>query len=191
MKKFLCALMIVALMAGVSFGTSNSELKRMSVFISNFVEVGMTDIDIDTITDSELAYFGVWHNYRNNIKSRIQRCPDKHCPYGSLIIDKKYVAESVKKYFDLDIHHTSAENETLGHYDGKYYHFDASDGDNEQARVFQAQKREHLIIMKGETYYPDNEDLERYSFTARAKPYKYGGKNTWSIITLKVDPEYD
>ena len=134
MKKFLCALMIVALMAGVSFGTSNSELKRMSVFISNFVEVGMNDIDI---------------------------------------------------------HHTSAENETLGYYDGKYYHFDASDGDNEQARVFEAQKREHLIIMKGETYYPDNEDLERYSFTARAKPYKYGGKNTWSIITLHIERDYE
>lgn len=190
MKKFLCALVILALMAGVSFSATPSERKRMGVFISNFVEIGMNDIDIDTISDSELAYFGIWHNYRNNFKSRIQRCPDRNCPYGSLIIDKKYVAESVKKYFDLDIRHTSTENESLGHYDGRYYHFDGADGEmTQQARVLEARRREHLIIMEGETYYPDMDEERGYSFTARAKPYVYGGKNTWSIITLHVENE--
>ncbi len=189
MKKFLCMLIVIALMAGVSFGASNSERKRMGVFISNFIEVGMNDIDIDNITDKELAYFGIWHNYRNNFKSRIQRCPDKNCPYGSFIIDKKYVAESVKKYFDLDIRHTSAENESLGHYDGKYYHFEGADGENQQARVLESYKRGNTIIMKGETYYADNDDIEGESFTARAKPCKFGGKNTWSIITLHIDDD--
>lgn len=190
MKKFLCALIVVTLFAGVSLAASPSERKRMGVFISNFVELGMNDIDIDTITDSELAYFGIWHNYRNNIKSRIQRCPDKNCPYGSLIIDKKYVAESVKKYFDLDIRHTSAENESLGHYDGKYYHFDGADGEMiQQARVLETYKRGNTIIMKGETYYPDDDSMKGSTFTARAKPCKFGGKNTWSIITLHVDDE--
>ena len=190
MKKFLCALIVIVLFAGVSFGASPSERKRMSVFISNFIEVGMTDIDIDNITDSELAYFGIWHNYRNNFKSRIQRCPDRDCPYGSLMIDKKYVAESVKKYFDLDIRHTSAENESLGHYDGKYYHFDGADGESMQARVLESYKRGNTIVMKGETYYADHEDLEGESFTARAKPYKFGGKNTWAIISLETESEY-
>lgn len=187
MKRFLCALILVALFSGVSFGATPSERKRMSTFISNFTEVGMNTIDIDTVTDSELAYFGVWHNYRNNFKSLIKRCPNKNCPYGSLIIDKKYVAESVKKYFDLDIRHTSAENESLGHYDGKYYHFDGADGETVYARVLEVRKRGNIITMKGETYYPDNEDLEGTSFTATAKPYKFNGKDTWSILTLEMD----
>ena len=187
MKRFLCALIIITAFAGMSYGASNSELRRMSMFISNFVEVGMTDIDAGNITDSELAYFGIWHNYRNNFKSRIQRCPDKDCPYGSLIIDKKYVAESVKKYFGLDMRHQSAENESMGHYDGRCYHFDGADGETAQARVFESSRRGNVITMKGETYYPDNEDIEGESFTATARPYKYNGKDTWSILTLKTE----
>ena len=190
MRKFLCALIVVALFTGMSFGASNSELRRMSVFISNFIELGMTDVDIDSITNSDLAYFGVWHNYRNNFKSRITRCPDRDCPYGGLIIDKKYVAESVRKYFDIDMRHTSIENESLGHYDGKYYHFDAADGEAAvQARVTDYFRRGNVIVMRGRTYYPDNDDMEGSSFTATASPYKYGGKNTWSIITLNVEDE--
>ena len=190
MKRVFCALVLAVLVGSPVFGASPSEKARMGTFISNFTEAGMYDIDIDTISMEELAHFGVRHNYINNFKSRIKRCPKKNCPYGDLIIDKKYVAESVKKYFDLDIRHTSTENESLGHYDGRYYHFDGADGEmNQQARVFEAQRRGTLIIMKGETYYPDMDDSEGFTFTARAKPYVYGGKNTWSIITLHVENE--
>jgi len=177
---------MLIMFSGSAFGFSASELKKMSVFVSNFTEVGMNNFDVDDLSDSELAYFGIWHNWKNN-DSRIQRCPKKNCPYGSFVIDKKFVAESVKKYFDLDIEHQDA-SQNYGHYDGKrYYHFEGATGEAVQARVYEAEKDGNLIIMTGETYSPDNEEIEGKTFTAVAKPYKYGGKNTWAIISLEVD----
>ena len=188
MKKTICAFAFVMFLCGTSFGASQSEMKKMSVFISNFTEVGMRQIDADYISDRELAFFGIWHNWHNNFKSRIQKCPDKNCPYGGYIIDKKYVAESVEKYFDAELNHQSTEDPRHGHYDGKrYYHFDGADGEAVQARVTQVSRRGDKIIMRGETYWPDNDEIEGRPFTATAKPYKYNGKNTWAILTLEVE----
>ena len=188
MKKILCAFAFAVILSGSAFGASESEMKRMSVFISNFTEVGMYHIDIDDISDSELAFFGIWHNWHNNFKSRIQRCPNKNCPYGGYIIDKKYVAESVKKYFDTEIDHQSTENPKWGYYDGKkYYHFEGATGEAVQARVTSARKRGDTITMRGVSYWPDNDEIEGRPFTATATPYKYNGKNTGAILTLEVE----
>ena len=187
MKKILCVLLFLSAFSVSAYGYSASELRRMSVFISNFTETGMYNFDTDTISDSELAHFGIWHNYRNNFKSRIQRCPKKNCRYGSLIIDKSYVAESVMKYFDIEINHSNVEDERFRHYDGRVYHFEGADGESVQARVYEAEKRGNVIIMRGETYDPDHDDLEGSPFTARARPYRYNGKDTWAIISLRVE----
>lgn len=188
MRKIFCALGLAVIFCGAAFGASQSEMKRMGVFISNFTEVGMFHIDTDEISDSELAYFGIWHNWHNNFKSRIKPCPNKKCPYGGYVIDKKYVAESVEKYFAREIEHQSTDNPRTGHYDGKrYYHFDGADGEAVQARVTQVRKRGDTVVMRGVTYWPDNDDIEGSPFTATAEPYKYGGKNTWSILTLDVE----
>ena len=185
MKKFLCAIAVLAAFTASAFGYSSSELKRMSTFISNFTEVGMMNFEADDLSDSELAYFGVWHNWVNNFDSRIKRCTKKNCPYGSFTVDKKYVAESVLKYFDLELEHEDAARNG-GHYDGKVYHFEGADGECVYARVNEAEKRGNIIIMRGETYYPDHEDIEGSRFVASARPYKYNGKNTWAIISLKA-----
>ena len=184
MKKFFAALIFTVILCSSSFGASKSELKLMSVFVSNFIEVGMSNFDSDSLSNSQLAHFGIWHNYRNNFNSRIRRCPDKNCPHGGLIIDKKYVAESVRKYFNRNIKHTGTKNE---YFDGDFYHFDGADGDNQQARVYEVSREDGVIYMSGETYYPDNEDLEGQSFTAAARPYKYNGKNTWYILSLETE----
>ena len=179
--------MFVIMFGSSSFGFSSSELKKMSTFVSNFTEVGMMNFRIDNLSDGDLARFGIWHNYNNNFRTRVKPCPNKHCPYGSLVIDKKYVAESVKKYFDLEMTHNSAPD-NYGHYDGKqYYHFDGADGECTYARVYEAEKRGNIIIMRGETYDPEHDYVEGSKFTARAKPYKYGGKNTWAILSLEID----
>lgn len=185
MKKVLCALIIIFFFGGASFGASSSELKKMSTFVSNFTEVGMMNFNADDLSDSELADFGIWHNYRNNYKSRIQKCQKKNCPYGSLIIDKSYVAESVKKYFDCEINHQNT-SDSYGHYDGRVYHFEGASGECTLARVYEAEKRGNIIIMRGETYDPEH-PVKGSTFTARAKPYKYNGKNTWAIVSLVVD----
>jgi hypothetical protein len=41
--------------------------------------------------------------------------------------------------------------------------------------------------MTGELYNADDEDDKLGAFKAVAKPYKYGGKNTWAIISLKTE----
>ena len=115
MKRFIFACLFAVLVASSAFGASSSELKKMSTFVSNFTEIGMNNFDVDEISDSELARFGIWHNWQNNFKTRIQRCPDKNCPYGGYVIDKKFVAESVKKFFNLEIEHQSAPDD-YGYY---------------------------------------------------------------------------
>ena len=187
MRKILYVSILLAMLYGSAFGYSADELRRMSVFISNFTETGMYDFNTDSLSDNELANFGIWHNYINNFKSRIQRCPDKTCNYGSLIVDKSYVAESVRKYFDLAIDHRNVDDEPYRHYDGRVYHFEGADGECVYAKVYEAERSGNVIIMRGETYYPDHEDLEGRPFTARARPYRYNGKNTWAIISLRVE----
>ena len=185
MKKTLCALIVMMIFSGAAFCASSSELKRMSTFVSNFTETGMMNFHVDDLSDSELAHFGIWHNYINNFKARVRRCPNKNCTYGSLIIDKSYVAESARKYFNREIHHHSV-SDSYGHYDGKVYHFEGASGERILARVYEAEKRGNVIIMRGETYDPEH-PIEGSTFTARAKPYKYNGKNTWAIVSLVVD----
>lgn len=187
MRKILCAFSLVFMFTLSASAYSPAELKRMSVFISNFTETGMYNFNIDDLSDTDLAEFGIWHNYRNNIKTRIKRCPDKNCPYGSLTVDKKFVAESVRKYFDLDINHRNVDDKRYLHYDGNVYHFEGADGESVQARVYEAERKGNFIIMRGETYYLDHEDIEGTPFTAKAKPYKFNGKNTWAIISLNTE----
>ena len=187
MKKILCALIVMVIFSGAAFGASSSELKRMSTFLSNFTELGMMNFHVDDLSDSELARFGIWHNYVNNYRTRVEYCPNKNCPYGSLVIDKMYVAESVRKFFNREIRHQSAPD-NYGHYDGKrYYHFEGADGEAVfYAKVYEAEKRGNVIIMRGETYEPEH-GSESSTFTAIAEPYKYGDKNTWAILSLEVD----
>ena len=190
MKKVLCALIVTVVFSGAAFGASPSELKRMSTFLSNFTELWMMNFHVDDLSDGELAHFGIWHNYMNNYRTRVKDCPNENCPYGSLVIDKTYVAESVRKFFNREIRHQSVPDESYkeGHYDGKkYYHFEGADGEHRfYARVYEAEKRGNIIIMRGETYEPEH-GSEGSTFTARAKPYKYNGKNTWAILSLEVD----
>lgn len=160
------------------------ELKRMSTFVSNFTELVMMDIDVQTIKPDELIQFGIWHNYKNNYKSRISSCKTKNCEYGFLCIDKKYVAESIKKYFAVDFKDHGGEG-----YDGKVYHFDGADGDvlymAEVKDVFKNDKGQLRMIGDICVVSLDDETEVVGTFEAYAKPYKYGGKDTWSIISFK------
>ena len=185
MRKVFYALVLAALVCSPVFGASRTEMARMGTFISNFTELGMYNIDIDSVTTEELVRFGVWHNYVNNFNSRIKRCPKKNCPYGGLIIDKKYVAEAVEKYFDIEIDHDSTDNE---HFDSKVYHFDAADGETRYyADVNEVSRKGNTITMRGEIYSAEDEDDRPGTFIARAKPYKFNGKSTWSILSLKTN----
>lgn len=192
MKRIIYAFVVIVMLCGClsvqglpAFGASINEKALMGTFISNFTEQGMYDIDIDNITHDELVHFGIWHNYINNFKSRIRRCPKKNCPYGSLIIDAKFVEEAVNKYFDLELAYDSAED---AHFDGRVYHFDGADGETRYyADVTEVSRRGNVITMRGELYSAEDEDDRPATFVARAKPHRFNGKNTWSILSLRTD----
>lgn len=165
------------------------ELKRMSIFLSNFTEVGFFEIeDVSWLTGDDLVYFGIRHNYINNFKSRIRPCKVKNCPYGSMTIEAKWVAESVKKYFDIDFkHHDDAEKPLKAHYDGKLYHFDGSDGDVVYYAQVQTVARDgNVFHFKGHLYNIANKKEIPALFRATAKAHTFGGKRTWALLSIET-----
>ena len=200
--KALLACLLVALLGTVacaaSKGFTAQQLKLMSTFLSNVTEQGFYDFDVkksdddDTLhlggdpSNPDLIRFGIRHNYINNFKSRIRKCTKKNCEYGSLTIEGKFVAESVKKYFDIDLKNASVEDsDPPYHFDGKFYHFEGADGEAVYyAEVKEATKEGDIVRMTGEIYNAEDKDDRPYAFEATAKPYKWNGKDTWVILSM-------
>lgn len=173
--------------------TDKETLKKMGTFLSNFTELGMYDFTTKELMNSadhaDIIRFGIWHNYVNNYQNRISNCKIKDCPHGSLTIDPKYVTESIKKYFDVDFksHKTVDDDRYHYYYDGKLYHFEGADGEATYfANVKKATKgADGQVTMTGELYYAEDNSEILGTFKAVAKPYKFGGKDTWAIISMK------
>lgn len=201
----LASLWAMPMLHGVAWAgepTKARQLKLMSTFISNFTEVGLFDFDVDrggndtvqhlgsTLTKPELIRFGILHNYVNNAKSRIKPCPVKGCKYGPLVIDAQYVAESVKKYFDINLKHHSVDQPDASlrcHFDGKRYHFEwADDYPPYHAQVKQATQEGDVVVMTGVIPDPEDTNAPPRSFVATAKPYKWNGKDTWAILSMRT-----
>ena len=145
MRKVFVKVLLVGLVVGLmaasaagaaapAKGVTAQQLKLMSTFLSNFTEQGFYDFDVKKGGDddgtlhlgdpsnNDLIRFGIWHNYINNFKSRIKKCAKKDCEYGSLTIDAKFVAESVKKYFDINLkHHSVKDADPSYHFDGNLF----------------------------------------------------------------------
>ena len=200
----LCAAAVLAVLtltgAAIAAQFGKDEMKRMSVFVSNFTEQELYDFDMEQESDGmlwlggpdaapDLIRFGIRHNYINNFKSRIKRCTEKNCEHGSFTLDGKFVQESVKKYFGLDVENRSVMDSDPSYYfDGKLYHFNGEDGEAVYyAEVMSASRNGGVIDMSGEIYnVKDKKDLPA-TFQAVARPYKWKGKDTWSIVRLKTD----
>lgn len=209
MKNFMCGVFILSMsmFAALAFAAETrinptpAELKKMSTFLSNFTELGFMNFDVEAGGSDELLHmaspgaapdlirFGIRHNYVNNYKSRIFQCQIKDCPHGSLTIDGEYVAESVKKYFDLDLKNKSVTgSDPPYYYSGQLYHFEGADGEAtyyaDVKEVFQTD-RGHLR-MTGEIYNADEVKDRPATFVATARPHKFGGKDTWAILSLAM-----
>ncbi len=174
-------------------GFSASTLKRMSVFLSNFTEIGMMDFEAKDVLDpqhpGDMIRFGIWHNYTNNFKNRIKECRTSGCEWGSLTMDCKYVKESLLRYFGYSLAQcpTVENTDPPYHFDGKLYHFEGADGEAvHYARVNKAQTLSNgQIRMNGVIYNPDTEEILG-NFTALARPHTWNGKATWAIINMKT-----
>ncbi len=176
-----------------------AQLKKMSTFVSNFTELGFMNFDLkkdgndDVLhlgdpSSADLIRFGIWHNYLNNYENRIRPCPVKDCEHGSLVIDAKSVAESVKKYFDIDLTHRSVDQSDPPYYfDGKLYHFEGADGEAVyHAEVKQAMQEDGVIRMTGDMYNADDREDRPWTFEATARPCRRDGKKTWTILSMKT-----
>ena len=172
---------------------ADQQLKLMSTFLSNFTEVGLFDLDVkdhlrNYPSHPDLIAFGIMHNYINNRKSRIKSCPIRNCEDGPLVVEAKFVAESVKKYFDINLEHDSIEDQTepACRFDGKLYHFDAPrSGAVYYAEVKKATRKGNVVHMTGDIYNTKNKKDRPYTFEATAKPYKWNGKDTWALLSLE------
>lgn len=194
-KKLLFLVLVFSLMSAgivdaavrVKVNAESQDLKRMSVFLSNFTELGMTDIpDVSKLSAGKLVYFGLWHNYINNYDS-IKSTND-----ARVSLDAKFVIESIKKYFAIDIKKSDLKTVTYFQqnflYDGKKYIFEASNLDTAiYADVKEVYRSGEKIIMKGEIYRDDEVKDVLGKFTAYAKPWKYGGKETWALLSIKAE----
>ncbi len=167
---------------------STTELNRMSVFLSNFTELDMYNFTANDIVDNaqsdDMIYFGIFHNFINNYKSRIQKCHSDNCSHGSLVIQGKYVKESLKKYFDYDL--TAFSSTERFYYDGSYYYFNPYNSKTTlYARVSHArQMSDGLVEMHGFFYNAKDKNDTYGSFTALAKNHTHNNKKTWAIIQL-------
>jgi hypothetical protein len=192
----LSAVLAVLVMTFPSFAAETklnvkpAELKSMSTFLSNFTELGMMDFETAKLKRADLVHFGIWHNYINNYHSRILPAKDRDREHGDLLIEGKYVSESIKRYFALDFKDHGAVDDDYHpyYYDGRCYHLYGADGEAAVHARVEAVYRDASgrLRMAGEVYYPDGQSEERYGFTALAKPWKYKGKDTWAILSFKV-----
>ena len=211
MRRFICVIAVVLVLAGTSYGAGRQDYKKLSVFLSNFTEAGYFNFDIraensdDGLTHLgmpenavELVRFGIIHNFINNYKSRIKKCRDKNCESGPLTIDKKFVAESVRKYFGLELKErdflSAADNTTAEFsYDGKLLHFDAEsfrEPGNDAvyyAEVEDVDSTGRYTAVSGYVYDSKRTTKERGTFSAMVIPSKWQGKSSWLIISMATD----
>lgn len=169
-----------------------AQMKKMGIFLSNFTELGFYTVDhrdfLNPLHPEMAIRFGIWHNYRNNFNSRIKRCKQA-CPYGSLSIDGSYVTESIDKYlgFGFSNHKSVSSDYITCHYDGRTYHFEGADGENNAyVRVREARKiSEGVIRLRGEMYNPDNPSEIMGTCNAEITPSTWLGKPSWNLLRLE------
>ena len=188
--------------AGAAFGADKAELKKMSIFISNFTEVRLFNFDLEDDDDggeeplhfgsnnAALLAFGVNHNAINN-KKLIKKVNLKAdgITYDRAV-DAKTVAASVRRYFDLPVEHEDGLDkygQVYPYRKGMYYFRAASGEEVIYADVQKVSKKDGVITMRGELYNVEDKSDKRGTFVATAKPHKWNGKDTWAILSMSSD----
>ncbi len=196
LKKACCAPLLLLFLAlpvhAADF--SATDLKSMSVFLSNFTELGFMDVDaavfLDEKAPGDMIRFGIWHNYVNNFKSRVKQCNDKNCQWGSLTMDGKYVRESLRRYFGYELKKlpTVEDSDPPYHFDGTLYHFEGADGEAVYYAVVNDAKiaKDGLVHMGGDICNAEDKEDILGTFTAIAKPHTWNGKKTWALVELRT-----
>ena len=154
-------------------------LKKMGVFLSNFTECFVYNNTRENMIKhpENIISFGICHNY------------DDKCANGTMMIDRKFINESSRRYLNYDLKEfMSVEN---GYYDGHNFRIHPADGEMlRQVEVLEAVPQDDgSIMVKGSTYIPDMGETPSNTpdLTAVIKPHTWNNKETWSLISIKVD----
>ena len=201
-KHIACSALLGAVLIAPAAAASDftaDEMKRMSVFLSNFTEVGFFDIEAAEFLSGadklNMLHFGIRHNYINAFKRTVKPCTDQNCPYGELTMDCSHVNAAFMRYFDYKpkqcIH--GGNSEDYAHFDGKLYHFSGADGEaTYYCKVEEAQKQpDGSAVMTGYIYNAEEESDSPAVFKATARPHTWNGKDTWALLSLKTVSKED
>ncbi len=188
-------LLVLGLATGAWGAPSKKELQAMGLFLSNFTELGFTEIVTEEMARPEnypdLVRFGIMHNYVNNFKSRIEKNKEGAQGYGDFRIKASWVEESLRRYFGLEV----AANKSVDasdppyHFDGKYFHFWASDGEAPwYARVEKATSpQKGLWELSGVVYNADDPEELLGDFSAVIREGLWKGKLHYVLVRLKTE----
>ncbi len=171
---------------------SDKEIKAMGVFLSNFTELGFMDINVEEMSSPDnypdLIRFGVFHNYINNFKSRIQQNRDNPGDRGDLRIKAGHVEESVQKYFGVKIKADRSvdQSDPPFFFKNGYFSFWGADGEAPwYARVKTATSPQTgLWELQGEIYNADDPKEIYGNFNAKIKEAMWGKKQTYVMVSM-------
>ena len=175
---------------------TQDQMKKMGIFLSNFTECSYTKITRGSFIDnpSEMVHFAVCHNWINNQKRfNLRKNCGKEKSEGDFYahIDPKFIRETIKKYLDYDFKEHKGYEDYIS-YDGYTYCMPAGDGEETPyVKVVTAKKQnDGTILITGSSYYPEVEEADsNVNVRAVVRPYVWNGKNTWSLVSLDMDPK--
>jgi hypothetical protein len=161
--------------------------KKMGVFISNFTELDICEIDTTAMMKyGDFVYFGAMHNYINNPKA-VKKAND-----GRISVSGNAVFRAVDKYFSLGEQADPKEGRLSAKYDGIAFEYKGGSYvfKNPAKRVIyyadvkEAYKFDGLVLMKGQIYEKDNPKNVTGPFYAWAEPWNFDGKDTWALVAI-------
>ena len=200
MKKYgvfaVCILALFCASAALA-APGEKQIKAMSLFLSNFTELGFMEASTEEMAKPEnypdLVRFGVWHNYINNFKSRIERNDAKSQKHGDVRIKASWVEESVLKYFGLKIKADKSVEQVYPpyHFDGTSFHFQAADGEATWlARVKKASNPQKGVWeISGEVYNADDPTDILGGFKAVIKESVWKNKPHYFMVRLSAEAQ--
>ncbi len=166
------------------------EMKRMGVFLSNFTEVGLYDVDAAALLAGRdpraLLHFGMRHNYINAFKRTVKSCPVPDCPHGSLVMDAADVGRVYLRYLGSGPAQP-VRCPGYAYFDGRRYHFEGADGEAVYyARVRSARRLPGgEVEMRGDIYNADEPSDVPATFVALARDHTWNKKPAWALISLR------
>lgn len=169
---------------GTADGFSKDTMQRMGTFVSNFTEAGMWNLqDAQNLTAGQYIAFGIRHEWINNRK-RFKMGNDNMAS-----IEASHIENAVTRYFGKAFTAHCAVPDKGIQYDptSKRYTIPMADGEMTTHASVEIVTRngDGTLVMYGTLYNAEDTSDTFGPFTAKAKPHKWNGKDTWALLSLE------